>query len=88
MIRNSMLAVSLVALFTGSALAAPSMHHTSKARVLAEASAPAADTAAPAGDKAAKKSKKAAKKDKGAKTEPKAEGAKEIKVQAPPTAAK
>ena len=83
MIRNALFGLSLLALGTGTALAAPAKHVTGK-RVVAEASAPAGDTAAPAGDKAEKKTKKSTKKDKAGKGD-KAEGAKEMKAPAPAT---
>ena len=72
MIRNTLFGLSLLALSTGSAFAAPVKHTGSKPRIVAEAkaSAPAGDSAAT--DKPAKKStKKSAKKVKsdGAKTE-------------------
>src|ERR1022692_1293869 len=73
MIRNTLFGLSLLALTTGSAFAAPVKHTGSKPRVVAEAKtpAPAGDSAA-ATDKPAKKTKKSAKKAKGddaAKTE-------------------
>lgn len=80
MIRNTIFGISMLALST-SAFAATS-HHTSKARVVAAADAPAGDTAAPAGDKADKKVKKSTKKEKAPKGE-KTEGAKEMKAPAP-----
>ena len=83
MIRNALFGLSLLALGTGTALAAPAKHVTSH-RTVAEASAPAGDTAAPAGDKAEKKTKKSTKKDKAPKGE-KTEGAKEMKAPAPAT---
>jgi hypothetical protein len=84
MIRNALFGLSLLALGTGSALAAPAKHVAAKPRTVAEASAPAGDTAAPAGDKADKKTKKSTKKDKAPKGE-KTEGAKEMKAPAPAT---
>lgn len=82
MIRNAMFGLSLLALSTGSALAAPAHRHatTTQPRVVAEASAPAADSTAPAGEKTEKKAKKSkAKKDK-ASDAGKTEGAKEMKA--------
>jgi hypothetical protein len=81
MIRNAVFGISMLALST-SAFAATSHQHTSKARVVAAADAPAGDTAAPAGDKADKKVKKSTKKEKAPKGE-KTEGAKEMKAPAP-----
>jgi hypothetical protein len=80
MIRNTLFGLSLLALTTGSAFAAPVKHTGSKPRVVAEAKtpAPAGDSAA-ATDKPAKKAKKSTKKAKGddaAKTE----GGKEMKA--------
>jgi hypothetical protein len=82
MIRHTLFGLSLLALSSGVALAAPAKHvHT---RAVAEATTPAGDTAAPADGKAAPaKKEKKAKKEKA----PKAEGAaKEMK--AAPTPAK
>jgi hypothetical protein len=80
MIRHTLFGLSLLALSSGVALAAPAKHvHT---RAVAEATAPAGEAAAPTDGKPAKKEKKA-KKEKA----PKAEGAaKEMK--AAPTPAK
>jgi hypothetical protein len=84
MIRNTMIGLSLLALMTGSALAAtPAAKHVSKPRTVA--AAPAGDTAKepakadePKTD-APKKEKKAKKAPKGEKTE----GGKEMKAPAP-----
>ncbi len=80
MIRNTLFGLSLLALTTGSAFAAPVKHTGSKPRIVAEAKtpAPAAGDSATA-DKPAKKTKKSAKKAKGddaAKTD----GSKEMKA--------
>jgi hypothetical protein len=87
MIRNTMLGLSLLALTTGSALAAtPASKHVSKPRTVA--AAPAGDAAkadAPKADApktdAPKKEKKGHKAPKGDAT--KTEGAKEMKAPAP-----
>jgi len=84
MIRNTMLGLSLLALTTGSALAAtPASKHVSKPRTVA--AAPAGDAAkadAPKTD--APKKEKKAKKDKAAKGDAtKTEGGKEMKAPAP-----
>jgi len=85
MIRNTMLALSLVALTAGSAFAG-NTKHAAKPRTVAAAPA-AGDTAAPADEKAApaKKEKKAkAKKETAPKAEGKTEGAKtEMKAEKP-----
>jgi len=86
MIRNTMLGLSLLALTTGSALAAtPAQKHVSKPRTVA--AAPAGDTAkepAKADAPKAEKKEKKAKKDKAAKGDAtKTEGAKEMKGSAP-----
>ena len=81
MIRNTLFGLSLLALSSGVALAAP-VKHVSHDRTVAEATAPAGDTAAPTDGKAAKKEKKA-KKEKAPKAEGKTEGAKEMKAAAP-----
>ena len=83
MIRNAMFGLfglSLLALSSASAFAAPVTHHAAKARIVAVASAPAGgDTAAATGDKPEKKAKKSTKKDYAAKAEP----AKEMKTSTP-----
>ena len=79
MIRNTLFGLSLLALSTGSAFAAPVKHTGSKPRIVAEAKTPAPAGDSAAADKPAKKStKKSAKKAKsdGAKTE----GGKEMKA--------
>jgi hypothetical protein len=86
MIRNTMLGLSLLALTTGSALAAtPASKHVSKPRTVA--AAPAGDAAkadAPKTD--APKKEKKAKKEKAPKGDAtKTEGAKEMKAPAPET---
>jgi hypothetical protein len=83
MIRNTLFGLSMLALTSGVALAAPAKH-VSHTRAVAEASAPAGDTAAPAEGKPAKKEKKA-KKEKAPKAEGKTEGAKEMKATPPAT---
>jgi hypothetical protein len=82
MIRNTLFGLSMLALTSGVALAAPA--HVTHNRAVADATAPAGDTAAPAEGKAAKKEKKA-KKEKAPKAEGKTEGAKEMKAAAPTT---
>jgi hypothetical protein len=82
MIRKTIFGLSLLALTSGVALAAPANHV--HARTVAEAPAPAGDTAAPTDGKAVKKEKKA-KKEKAPKAEGKTEGAKEMKAAAPTT---
>jgi hypothetical protein len=80
MIRNTLFGLSLLALTTGSAFAAPVKHTGSKPRVVAEAKTPAPAGDSTAADKPAKKTKKSAKKVKGddaAKTEG---GGKEMKA--------
>jgi hypothetical protein len=61
MIRNLMLGMSLVALTTASAMAAPAAAHKTKANVVAQAG----DAPAPSTDKPAKKPAKHTKKPKG-----------------------
>jgi len=84
MIRNTMLGLSLLALSTGSALAATPAHKHA-AKPVTVAAAPAGDAAkadAPKTD--APKKEKKAKKDKAAKGDAaKTEGAKEMKAPAP-----
>jgi hypothetical protein len=81
MIRNTLFGLSLLALTTGSAFAAPVKHPTSKPRIVAEAKTPAADSTA-ATDKPAKPAKSAKKSTKKAKTDAaaKADGSKEMKA--------
>jgi len=81
MIRKTIFGLSMLALTSGIAVAAP-VKHVSHDRTVAEATAPAGDTAAPTDGKAAKKEKKA-KKEKAPKAEGKTEGAKEMKAAAP-----
>jgi len=80
MIRNVLFGISLLTLSGTAAFAAPAVKHSTKARVVAQADAPA-----PAGDKAApaaKKEKKHTKKVKtdAAKVETKTEGGKDMKA--------
>jgi hypothetical protein len=81
MIRNMLFGISLLTLSGTAAFAAPAVKHSTKARVVAQADAPA-----PAGDKAAapaaKKEKKHTKKVKtdAAKVETKTEGGKDMKA--------
>jgi hypothetical protein len=83
MIRHTLFGLSLLALTSGVALAAPAKH-VDHGRTVAEATAPAGDAAAPTDGKAVKKEKKA-KKEKAPKAEGKTEGAKEMKAAAPTT---
>jgi len=86
MIRKTIFGLSMLALTSGIAVAAP-VKHVSHDRTVAEATAPAGDTAAPTDGKAAKKEKKA-KKEKAPKAEgTKTEGAKEMKAAPTPAPA-
>ena len=84
MIRHTLFGLSLLALTSGVALAAPAKH-VDHSRTVAEATAPAGDPAAPTDGKAVKKEKKA-KKEKAPKAEgTKPEGTKEMKAAPPVT---
>ena len=75
MIRNMLFGISLLTLSTSAFAATPAVKHVTKARVVAQADAPAGDkAAAPAAKKEKKHVKKATKGD-----ATKTEGAKEMK---------